>query len=225
VVLYFTYKVTEFLVEAGPQTKRTDNIHHVVFIKGKARNLAKSNPIELKKLILKEIGEIDRIYLSGQEHLKIYCKNDAQTINALSLTMLNSMEVVATEPITQFTKIAKTSHTDVIRYTTEDITGVSEELTVKDIVEEISANKAVSMTKIKEGRRQKTTAVLLSFDSDTLPDHLSNEYIRYKVKQFNAVPVRCFTANHTAMSLLSVGPLIQRALHVQAGTNTRHAPN
>jgi len=49
-----------------------------MLIMGTARKINKSNPLALNKYILKEIGEVYRIYLSGQESLKIYCKNDAQ---------------------------------------------------------------------------------------------------------------------------------------------------
>jgi len=44
---------------------------------GTDRNIDKSNLLALNKTILKEIGEVYCIYLSGQENLKIYCKNEA----------------------------------------------------------------------------------------------------------------------------------------------------
>jgi len=164
----------------------------VIFIKGRNKNITKINPLELKKAILKEMGEVDRMYISGYENMKIYCKNEAQKTKALSTVQLNGIDVITTEPISHYTMSTKRNKTETTRYTKGVIMGVSDEITPDEICEEEThAIKANRMTKIKEGRSQKTAAVLLFFDMDKLPEHVTLGYTRYSVRQYNAVPIRC----------------------------------
>ena len=72
------------------------------------------------------------------------------------------------------------------------IVGVQDDITITDILEETGAFKAVRITKTVRGRRLTTTAVLLDFKQDELPEHVYLGVRRFKVRQFNPTVTRCF---------------------------------
>ena len=66
-------------------------------------------------------------------------------------------------------------------------------MTVEDIQEATNAARVSWIEKTQAGRRIKTTAVLITFkDGNELPADVKLGYRRFKVRQYNPTPTRCF---------------------------------
>jgi len=65
-----------------------DKLAHIVYITGKDKNVAKMNPLELRRKIMAKIGSVERVYVSGAS-LKIYCSTNDQKHVLLSSTQLD----------------------------------------------------------------------------------------------------------------------------------------
>ena len=171
--------------------KSSEEPAYVAFVKGKTCNITKVNPVQLQAKLTKSFGNLNRIYVAGKDTLKIYATNEAQLQRMLAATEVDGIEITASKPVRGFKQAAGESRKP-NRGPRGVITGVPDSLTVEDIKEACNAAKVSWIEKTQAGRRIKTTAVLITFKSDDLPADIKLGYRRFKVRQYNPTPTRCF---------------------------------
>lgn len=181
-----------------------DDGQHVVFMSGRGFNLAKKNPLLLKKALISAFGVVDRIYIAG-DCIKVYCVNAAQKVAMLAADKLGDLAIKTSEPRMGFKSSAQTQTRDsVIKGV---IVGLSDELTEEEIRAETGATKAVRIMKTAQGRRVRTSAALLIFnDTRELPEYVSVGFTRFRVRAFTPTATRCYFCQaygHTAKSCRS----------------------
>jgi hypothetical protein len=189
--------------KAARQRSIATNDKNVVFIKGKTRNIAKVNPIEAQRIIIGTLGQVDRIYIAGRESLKIICLNEAQKQRILAATVIGDIEIVASEPVRGFSQ-AKANKLATNQGARGVIVGVGDDISNAEIISETEGVVTASrIYKTQNGRRIETTAFLLTFDMKEPPEFVSLGYRRYRVREFNPPPTRCYHCQiygHTAKS-------------------------
>lgn len=147
-----------------------------------------SNPFQIGKIIQAHHIDIDHIIRSGK-NLNVVCKTYEAANNLVNSSHLKNYNV--------FVPSNKIYCTGVI-YMEPDI---SETEILNEIV---SKSEVISAFRIKRrinNELKNTSFVKLTFNSDTLPNYVSLNYIRMKVDQY-IIPVkqcyRCFSYGHTA---------------------------
>jgi len=76
---------------------------HIVYMTGIEKDVAKMNPLELRKKIMAKIWSVERVYISG-DSLKIYCSTNDQKLVLLCATQLDDIEIQCSEPKVGFGK-------------------------------------------------------------------------------------------------------------------------
>ena len=123
--------------------------------------------------------------------MKLYASNEAQLVKILAATEIDGIEIVASKPVKGFKQAGESRKPN--RGPRGVITGVPDSLTVEDIQEATKAARVSWIEKTQAGRRIKTTAVLITFKGgNELPADVKLGYRRFKVRQYNPTPTRCF---------------------------------
>ena len=174
----------------SPAKRSSEETAYVAFIKGRRTNITKVSPIQLQAKLIKSFGNIERIFVVGKDALKLYASNEAQLARILAATEIDGIEIIASKPVKGFKQTGESRKPH--RGPRGVITGVPDSLTVEDIQEASKAAKVTWIEKTQAGRRIKTTAVLISFKTDELPADIKLGYRRFKVRQYNPTPTRCY---------------------------------
>jgi len=160
------------------------------FVKGKFTNITKINPVRMQRIIRDAYGDGAKIYVAGRESLKVVCRDEAQ-LNIVKYTnKLDDKEVEVTDPVVGYKRQGETQAPDDTRKGV--IVGVPDDVSNEELTSETKAQRAIRLTKADGPRRVQTSAVLLIFAGQKLPETVTLGYRRYKVRQYNPPPTRCF---------------------------------
>jgi hypothetical protein len=170
---------------------------HVVYIAGNACNITRVCPIDFNKKLVAEIGAIDFARVTGSS-IKVFCANEEQKARLLYTSQIGDIEIVCSGPRNSGRATAEPNQprqprsTPAARTTRGVIVGVWDAISEEDVASETKAEKATRITKTVGGRRIRTTAMILDFGAQQLPDHVCIGYRRYKVNLYTPPPTRCY---------------------------------
>ena len=74
-----------------PTKKSSEKTAFVAFVKGKKGNITKVNPVQLQAKLIKSFSNINRVYVTGKDTLKIYATNEAQLQRILAATEIDGI--------------------------------------------------------------------------------------------------------------------------------------
>ena len=169
---------------------------YVAFIAGKSCNLAKICPIDFNRKLVAEIGAIEHAYATGYS-IKVFCADEAQKNRLLYTSQIGDLEVTCSEPrdlgrLTGDSNQPRQQQGTATRGARGVIVGVWDTISEESVASETKAVKATRITKTAQGRRIRTTAMILEFDTPVLPEHVRVGYRRYKVSPYSPPVPRCY---------------------------------
>ena len=129
-------------------------------------DICKTNPVKVANFINSKIGEYEKIVPMGKS-LKVICSYDRAKALLNLKTMFN-------KPIT--VKLITTS-----KLTKGIIHGVSIEMSTDDLITNIQSDtKVTNVKRLREGHE----SIIISFESEKIPDRIKIGYRSYKVNLF-----------------------------------------
>jgi len=171
----------------------------IVYLAGLEVVLSKVNPLQLKQMLtLKAGGQLDKIFVTGA-NLKVYCANEDQRYKLLRADTLGDIKVTASEHVAGYKSAGHRPEQKPKERRV--ITGVSDELTEEEVMEETGCLKAMRMNRLDKGQKIPSRSFLLIFDQGEAPEFVTIGYTRFSTRPFIPVPTRCNKCqgfNHTA---------------------------
>ena len=164
-------------------------VESLIFMKGLNGNLAKLNPLKLKKALLVIDSSLkDEQIKYAKESLKIKCRDDVQKNLLLNVTELAGIDVS-----TSIHNAVSRASVDLETYEKIIIFGVSTEISESDICEETHSVAAKRLFKKDgiTGERTPSENVILSFSSKP-PKFAQIGFQSFKAKEFIPLPLRCW---------------------------------
>src|SRR6218665_3468710 len=173
------------------------SIDRVVYMKGSSENLAcPKSARNIRDAIVKAFGLVERIQVAG-ESLRILCKTEVQKaaiLNSKTLeTLGNVIHIVCTLPFCRTEERMKPQLGN-----KAVISGLDVMMTEDDILKELQearVSKVIRISKRQNGVKIPTTSVILFFDSDDIPERVHVGWRSFKIKEYRANPVRCYTCS------------------------------
>ena len=138
-----------------------------------------SDPQAVGKFVEKRIGKVNSVRITRNGLVIIECKDKEQVFKALNIQQFNKCYV-------------KMFHLEGKRKVRGVISGVP--LTVKQdhIVDVDGVCEARRLTRFKDGKREESSSVCLTFEGNVLPDRVYIEYMSYRVRPYERAPLRCY---------------------------------
>src|SRR6218665_3210278 len=173
------------------------SIDRVVYMKGSSENLAcPKRASNIRDAIIKVFGLVERIQVAG-ESLRIFCRTEAQKaafLNSKTLeTLGNVIHIVCTLPFCRTEERMKTQLGNKAVISGLDILMTEDEILTE--LQEARVSKVIRISKRQNGVKTLTTSVILFFDSGDIPDRVHVGWRSFKIKEYRANPVRCYTCS------------------------------
>ena len=160
----------------------------MVFMKGVEFDVAKEasrQPIQFSQRLSTAVGKVSGVTLV-KDCVRVTCTSQKQKTVMLQMNEWNGKPLTVTEPWSKGTG----NRTQGPRYMKGIIFGVSIELSETDIASATEAQSARRLVTRVNEERKPTGNVVLSFSKD-LPQYVCIGYLRYKVKPYIPLPIRC----------------------------------
>lgn len=161
-----------------------------VLLSGEGRLMKSYHPDLVNKALYASIGSYADIKVLRSGDILITCNNEKQAKQLLDCTTLKSASTTI--------KI-KTSIFQPRPYASRAvIPGVPVEISEQELLERFRSMNVIHVKRLTKKTKDgtvSTTAVLLSFSTFTIPPHVMFHYLRFKTRQYNPPPTRCFQCN------------------------------
>src|SRR6218665_1532955 len=173
------------------------SIDRVVYMKSSSENLAcPKRARNIRDAIVKAFGLVERIQVAG-ESLRIFCRTEAQKaafLNSKTLeTLGNVIHIVCTLPFCRTGERMKTQLSNKAVISGLDILMTKDEILTE--LQEARVSKVIRISKRQNGVKTPTTSVILFFDSDDISERVHVGWRSFKIKEYRANPVRCYTCS------------------------------
>ncbi|CAL9687399.1 unnamed protein product [Knipowitschia caucasica] len=163
---------------------RTEEEEYKVIIKFKHESDRAPNTLKLSSAIRDKIGEILNAKVLSNGNVLVFCRSEAQRKKALALKHLADRAVESYIP--------GPSQSHGIQGV---IYGVDTGITEEELIGNICGAEVSGVRRFKtmrKGERSDSTAVLLTFKDESLPQKVSLGYLVYPVKPYVRPPLRCY---------------------------------
>jgi len=160
------------------------NILYNVYLKGSNKDITKMHPDKIKRDITTQFGNVIKITLAGQS-LRVTCANPSQQDRLLKCTLLAAEIVTCSLPRSR-------GITDSHKQNKIIIFNVSLDITNEELTQASGAVHVMRVMKKNEGILAPTTAVVLSYNSQTDPPQVIKfQYLSFRTRQYIPRPLRC----------------------------------
>jgi len=169
-----------------------DSTEHIVYIKGRSRNITLIKPDLIRKDINDQFSVVQKIEKAGQS-LRVTCNSETQKMRLLKGNIrLADVSVSVSEP--RSTVLIRSQNRDIrIKQFKFVAGGVPLDITDEEMKQASEARSAKRMFKRGPEGPEPTLSVLLTYgEGDEVPDKVHIDYLSFKVRPFVAIPIRCF---------------------------------
>lgn len=154
-----------------------------VIIKFKDGSGKPPNPLRLSSVIRTKIGDILLAKVLSNGSILIFCKSNSQRDKALALKHVGDRAVECFIPGSSSKGVQGV------------IYGVDTDISEDELFRNLQGAEVSGVRRFKtmrDGERKDSTAVLVTFKEDALPQRVSLGFITYPVKPYDRPPFRCF---------------------------------
>ena len=138
-----------------------------------------SDPRQVGKFVEKVVGKVDMVRVTRTGMVIIQCKNEEQMGKAVKVKKFGEC------PVKCFRLEGRGRRRGVI-------SGVPTTMNEEEFCELSGVCEARRLTRFREGEREKTKSVRLTFEGTVLPERIYMDYVCYRVRPFERAPLRCF---------------------------------
>ena len=172
--------------KATNQNNETGNFPKFFVIETKdnnAKKIAELSPFVIEKVLQGSIGETKSVKKMRQGGLLVKVSRKTQADKILKMSKFFESEVTVTKHRSLNSSRGVVVHPDLRTSDTAEI---------MDGLARFGVTEAQHITKMQDGKRVATGAVILTFDSNQLPQEVKAGFLNLKVRLYIPNPMRCF---------------------------------
>lgn len=139
-----------------------------------------NDPHAVVKFVVGKVGKVKSVRVSRRGMIIVECKSTEQVHKALGIYKFGEC------PVEVFRLGVRERRKGVV-------SGVPLTVKMETIMHNVDGVcDAKRLSRFREGGREETTSVCLTFEGDVLPDRIYLDYLCYRVRPFERAPLRCF---------------------------------